>query len=57
MYSLPVKSYMMHEKTNVSLQALNKAIVDDLKLLSTRGVSLGSEVPLMHKFKDPFSFS
>ncbi|CAE7258137.1 unnamed protein product, partial [Symbiodinium necroappetens] len=48
MYSLPVKSYMMHEKTNVSLQALNKAIVDDLKLLSTRGVSLGSEVYYFH---------
>ena len=44
MYSLLVQSYLIQNKTNITLQTLNPAIVADFNKLSTEGLLVGEEV-------------
>ena len=44
MYSLLVQSYLIQNKTNITLQTLNSAIVADFNKLSTEGLLVGEEV-------------
>ncbi|CAE7751229.1 unnamed protein product [Symbiodinium sp. CCMP2592] len=44
MYSLLVQNYLIRAKTNVTLQTLNAAIVDDFNKLSQEGLQMGDEV-------------
>lgn len=43
MYSLLVQSYLIRDKTNITLQTLNSAIVDDFNKLGTEGLQVGEE--------------
>ena len=49
MYSLLVQSYLVRNKTNITLQTLNEAIVADLNKLSTQGVQVGDEALYIQK--------